>query len=305
MLTIPYPNIHPDIFTLPPFSIGHWTLGPFSLRWYALAYIAGLIIGWRYCLALARKPPHVAAPQDVDDFLVWATLGVVLGGRIGYVLFYNFFEYLQHPIEIFYVWRGGMSFHGGAIGVFLAIFLFCLQRGIPLLAFADIIVCAVPIGLFFGRLANFINGELWGRLTDVSWAMIFPTGASSLADVPAELRQLCQPTTLFDGNPGLNCPRHPSQLYEAFLEGIILFAVIWAFRRFAGARERPGLLTGVFLMGYALCRIVVEFFRQPDAQLGFLWFGATMGQILSLPFFLVGLFLALRALRTSRTPATV
>jgi phosphatidylglycerol:prolipoprotein diacylglycerol transferase len=276
MLTIPYPAINPDIFTLPPFSLGPLTLGPFSLRWYAVAYIAGLIIGWRYCLALARKPPQVAAPRDVDDFLVWATLGVVLGGRLGYVLFYNLPEYLQHPVEILYVWHGGMSFHGGAIGVFLAIILFCRQRRIPLLAFADIIICAVPIGLFFGRIANFINGELWGRATDVPWAMIFPSDPTGL-------------------------PRHPSQLYEAFLEGLVLFTLLWALQRLAGARQRPGLLTGVFLMGYAICRITVEFFRQPDPQLGFLWFGATMGQLLSIPLFLLGLFLVLRAKPLSRS----
>jgi phosphatidylglycerol:prolipoprotein diacylglycerol transferase len=279
MLTIPYPDISPNIFTLPPFTIGQLTLGPFALRWYALAYIAGLIIGWRYCLALARKAPQVAAPQDVDDFLVWATIGVVLGGRLGYVLFYNLAEYLQHPIEILYVWRGGMSYHGGAIGVCLAIFLFCRQRHIPLLGFADIIACAAPIGLLFGRIANFINAELWGRPTDVPWAMVFPT----------------DPTAQ---------PRHPSQLYEACLEGLVLFLLISALERFAGARQRPGLLTGVFLMGYAIARIIVEFFRQPDAQLGFLWLGATMGQLLSLPLFLIGLFLVLRALRTSHTPAT-
>ncbi len=245
MLIIPYPDIHPEIFSIGPFAIGNWSLGPFAVRWYALAYIAGLIIGWRYCLAIAKRPPQVARPQDIDDFLVWATIGVVLGGRIGYILFYNFDQYAAHPIEVLYLWRGGMSFHGGALGVMVAIILFCRQRAIPMLAFADIIACAVPIGLFFGRIANFINGELWGRVTDVPWAMVFPTGGSE--------------------------PRHPSQLYEAFLEGAVLFAVLWALQRLPPARRRPGTLTGVFLMGYAIARIIVEFFRQPDAQLGFLW----------------------------------
>ena len=269
MLIIPYPDIHPEIFSIGPFAVGGWSLGPFAVRWYALAYIAGLIIGWRYCLAIAKRPPAVAQPQDIDDFLVWATIGVVLGGRIGYILFYNFDQYAAHPIEMLYLWRGGMSFHGGALGVICPIVLFCRQRGIPMLAFADIIACAVPIGLFFGRIANFINGELWGRETDVPWAMVFPTGGPN--------------------------PRHPSQLYEAFLEGIVLFVLLWALMRFTPARQRPGTLSGVFLMGYAIARIIVEFFRQPDAQVGFLFWGATMGQLLSLPLLLVGLWLVLRA----------
>ena len=269
MLIIPYPDIHPEIFSIGPFAVGGWSLGPFAVRWYALAYIAGLIIGWRYCLAIAKRPPAVARPQDIDDFLVWATIGVVLGGRIGYILFYNFDQYAAHPIEMLYLWRGGMSFHGGALGVMAAIILFCRQRAIPMLAFADIIVCAVPIGLFFGRIANFINGELWGRVTDVPWAMVFPTGGP--------------------------LPRHPSQLYECFLEGVVLFSLLWALMRFTSARQRPGTLTGVFLIGYGIARIIVEFFRQPDAQLGFLFWGVTMGQLLSLPLLLVGLWLVLRA----------
>jgi len=273
MLAIPFPAIDPEVFSFGPFAIDHWSIGPFAIRWYALAYIAGLIIGWRYCLALAKRPPQVARPQDVDDFLVWATLGVVLGGRTGYVLFYNLPYYLQHPIEMFFLWRGGMSFHGGALGVCIAILLFCRQRQIKLLAFADIIVAAVPIGLFFGRIANFINGELWGRETSVAWAMIFP-------------------------NDPRQVPRHPSQLYEACLEGIVLFLVLWTLQR-AGARQRQGLLTGAFLIGYGLARITVEFFREPDAQLGYLLgnasLGLTMGQLLSLPLILVGLWLVLRA----------
>jgi len=273
MLAIPFPAIDPEVFSFGPFAIDHWSIGPFAIRWYALAYIAGLIIGWRYCLALAKRPPQVARPQDVDDFLVWATLGVVLGGRTGYVLFYNLPYYLQHPIEMFFLWRGGMSFHGGALGVCIAILLFCRQRQIKLLAFADIIVAAVPIGLFFGRIANFINGELWGRETSVAWAMIFP-------------------------NDPRQVPRHPSQLYEACLEGIVLFLVLWALQR-AGARQRQGLLTGAFLIGYGLARVTVEFFREPDAQLGYLLgnasLGLTMGQLLSLPLILVGLWLVLRA----------
>ena len=266
---IPYPAINPDIVHFGPYMIGHWSVGPFAIRWYALAYIAGLVIGWRYCLALAKRPPLVAQVQDIDDFLVWATLGVVLGGRTGYVLFYNLPYYLQNPIQVFYLWRGGMSFHGGALGVTLAILLFCRQRKINFLAFADIIICAVPIGLFFGRIANFINGELWGRVTNVPWAMIFPSDPEHL-------------------------PRHPSQLYEATLEGIVLFTVLWICQH-RGLRERPGATTGVFLMGYGMARIIGEFFRQPDPQLGFLFWGITMGQLLSAPLVIIGLWLLLRA----------
>lgn len=253
MLIIPYPVIDPVALAL----------GPFEIRWYALAYIVGLILGWRYCLWLAKRPPAVASPAAIDDFLVWATLGVVLGGRTGYVLFYQPQFYMAHPSQILEVWHGGMSFHGGLLGVMVALYLFCRQRGLAMLAFADIIAPAVPIGLFFGRIANFINDELWGRPTDVPWAMIFPTGGP--------------------------VPRHPSQLYEAGLEGLVLFVILFVMVRFTNARNRPGLMTGVFLMGYALARIFCEFFREPDPFLGFLWFGATMGQLLSIPVFLIGL----------------
>ena len=241
--------------------------GPFELdiRWYALAYIAGLVIGWRYCLALAKKPPHVARAQDVDDFLVWATLGVVLGGRAGYVLFYRPEYYFANPSEILQIWHGGMSFHGGGLGVLVALILFCRQRSISLLGLADIVACAVPIGLFFGRIANFIYDELWGRVTDVPWAMVFPSGGP--------------------------LPRHPSQLYEAGLEGIVLFVVLYALQRSDKVRTRQGTLTGAFLIGYALARMTGELFRQPDANLGFLFLGATMGQLLSLPLLLAGLVL--------------
>ena len=258
---IPYPIIDPVLIQL----------GPFAIRWYALAYIAGLVIGWRYCIALAKRPPLVAKPSDVDDFLTWATLGVVLGGRFGYVLFYKPEFYLSHPLEILQVWHGGMSFHGGALGVIVAIALFTWQRRLNFLSFGDIIVCAVPIGLFFGRIANFINSELWGRVSDVPWAMVFPTGGPE--------------------------PRHPSQLYEAGLEGILLFLIINGFDRFTTIRQKPGALSGVFLIGYGCARIIAEMFREPDSFLGFLVFGLTMGQILSLPLILVGLVLVFRPQR--------
>jgi len=258
VLAIPYPVIDPVLFAF----------GPLVIRWYALAYIAGLLIGWRYCLWIASHPPLVATRVQIDDFLAWATLGVILGGRSGYVLFYQPAYYLANPGQILQLWHGGMSFHGGALGVLVALILFCRQRKINALAFADIIACAVPIGLFFGRIANFINGELWGRVTDVPWAMVFPNGGPE--------------------------PRHPSQLYEAGMEGILLFLLLFALLR-KGARHRPGLLTGMFLLGYGAARITAEFFRQPDAFLGFLYGGATMGQLLSAPLLLIGLWLLWRA----------
>ena len=272
-MAIPFPFASPTApialaIHLPAFHLFGLGLGPLELdiRWYALAYIVGLLIGWRYCLALAKKPPQIARQQDIDDFLVWATLGVVLGGRSGYVLFYRPGYYFANPSEILQVWHGGMSFHGGALGVVVALVLFCRQRKIALLGLADIIACAVPIGLFFGRIANFINGELWGRPTDVPWAMVFPSDPDQV-------------------------PRHPSQLYEATLEGVVLFLVLYLLQRSQAVRERQGTLTGAFLIGYAIARMTGELFRQPDANLGFLFEGATMGQLLSLPVLLVGLWL--------------
>jgi phosphatidylglycerol:prolipoprotein diacylglycerol transferase len=266
LFAIPYPAIDPVLLQI----------GPFAIRWYALAYIVALVLGWRYCLRLAARPPLVATPAQVDDFLVWATLGVVLGGRIGYVLFYKPDYYFSDPLEALAVWHGGMSFHGGALGVLVAIGLFCRQRKIDFLAFADIICCAVPIGLFFGRLANFINGELWGRVSDVPWAMVFPTGGPE--------------------------PRHPSQLYEAGLEGILLFVIINGLAYLTPIRQYPGRTAGVFLTGYGCARVAAELFRQPDSFLGFLALGLTMGQWLSLPFVVVGLILLVRPQRRLAAP---
>ena len=272
-MAIPFPFAAPTApialaIHLPAFHLFGLGLSPLELdiRWYALAYIVGLLIGWRYCLALARKPPQIARQLDIDDFLVWATLGVVLGGRSGYVLFYRPGYTSRNPSQILQVWHGGMSFHGGALGVVVALVLFCRQRKIALLGLADIIACAVPIGLFFGRIANFINGELWGRATDVPWAMVFPSDSAQV-------------------------PRHPSQLYEATLEGVVLFLVLYLLQRSQAVRERQGTLTGAFLIGYAVARMTGELFRQPDANLGFLFEGATMGQLLSLPVLLAGLWL--------------
>ena len=246
-------------------------IGPFGIRWYALAYIAGLVLGWRLARHLVRLTPSVATPLQVDDFLTWATLGVVLGGRLGYVLFYQPQAYLAHPAMILAVWEGGMSFHGGALGVTIAIVWFCRRNAIPLLGFADRIAVCAPIGLGLGRIANFINGELWGRPAPdwLPWAMIFPAAGPE--------------------------PRHPSQLYQALLEGLVLFLVMFALSRRESLRARFGWLTGAFLVGYGIARIIGEFFRQPDIFLGYLVGGATMGQLLSIPMVLAGVWLILRA----------
>jgi len=257
LLVIPYPAFDPVLVHI----------GPFAIRWYALAYIFGILIGWAYARLLIRsaklwggKAPMTVT--DFDDFVLWVTFGIILGGRIGYVLFYNLPHFATHPLEIFQLWNGGMSFHGGFTGCVVAVLLFGYKRGIPVLSLGDITCAAGPIGLFLGRIANFINDELWGRSTDVPWAMTFPSGGP--------------------------LPRHPSQLYEAALEGLVLLAVLALLIR-AGALKRPGLIISCFAIGYAIARTFCEFFREPDAQLGFLWGGATMGQLLSVPLFLAGI----------------
>ncbi|MBV8447758.1 MAG: prolipoprotein diacylglyceryl transferase [Hyphomicrobiales bacterium] len=271
LFVIPYPMISPVLVEI----------GPFALRWYALAYVAGLIVGWWLAKRIVaddglwggRAHP---TPTDVDDLIVYAALGVVLGGRIAYVLFYNFSFYLARPWEILTVWRGGMSFHGGLIGCMLAMALLARSRRLPVLAFFDTVAAVVPIGLFLGRLANFVNGELWGRVSNVPWAMVFPNGGPQ--------------------------PRHPSQLYEAGLEGIVLFTILLVAVRHGGLR-RPGLVSGLFGLGYGLARIAVEFVREPDAQLGYLYGGwLTMGMLLSLPLVLAGAALLWHALRERPAP---
>jgi phosphatidylglycerol:prolipoprotein diacylglycerol transferase len=253
---IPFPHIDPILVHI----------GPLAVRWYALAYIVGIIAGWFYARAIIASPRlwGGAAPftvVDFDDFIIWITLGIILGGRIGYVLFYNFPHFAAHPAEIVALWKGGMSFHGGFIGCVLAVVLFAWRRGIPFLSLGDVTTAVAPIGLFLGRLANFINGELWGRPTDVPWALIFPNGGP--------------------------LARHPSQLYEAGLEGLVLLLILGVLVRF-GALRRPGLLTGAFALGYGDARIFCELFREPDAQLGFLWGGLTMGMLLCIPLILAG-----------------
>jgi phosphatidylglycerol---prolipoprotein diacylglyceryl transferase len=261
-----------SVLPFPAFDPVLVTIGPFAIRWYALAYICGILLGWLYARAIIRNEKLWGGPApmtvvDYDDFILWVTLGIILGGRTGYVLFYNFSHFIANPIEIVQVWKGGMSFHGGFLGCVLAVVLFARHRGIPMLSLGDITCAVGPLGLFLGRLANFVNGELWGRPTDVPWAMVFP-GGGPLA-------------------------RHPSQLYEAGLEGIVLFIVLALLVR-AGALKRPGLTIGAFAVGYAIARTFCEFFREPDVQLGFLWGGLTMGMLLSIPLFLVGLgFIAL------------
>lgn len=245
-------------------------LGPLPIRWYALAYLAGFVGGWRYALHLARLDGKITKEQ-IDDFLVWAMAGVILGGRLGYVLFYQSAEYLQNPLEILKLWHGGMSFHGGAAGVILAMIAFAHKRKIPLLRLTDIVCAVVPVGLFFGRIANFVNGELFGRVTEAPWGMIFPRGGMM--------------------------PRHPSQLYEAGLEGLALGLLLAVLARRKEVRDRPGLVSGVFLAGYAAARSFVEAFREPDAHIGYLLNAFTMGQILCIPMAAGGLYLIARALR--------
>lgn len=264
---IPYPSIDPVAIHI----------GSFGIRWYSLAYIAGIVLGWWvFAREHARKPISNLSPKALDDTVVWVTLGIILGGRLGYVLLYKPAFYLTHPLQILYVWEGGMSFHGGLVGVIVAFFMFCRKYKIALLEFTDVAACVVPIGLFFGRIANFINGELYGRASDVTWAMIFPHGGEAA--------------------------RHPSQLYEAALEGIALFALLMLLLKYTRARSYPGLLSGIFLMGYSAARIFVECFREPDEFLGFLYGGATMGQLLSVPMLLLGMYLVFRSGNAHQKP---
>lgn len=274
-LALTFPQIEPVI----------WQFGPIAIRWYGLAYLAGILLGWRYGRRLIanqklwdRDRPNGALPPmtviDFDDLLLWATMGIILGGRLGYVLFYKPAVYLADPLSVFKVWEGGMSFHGGLLGTIAAILLFARRRDIPVLSLMDIASASVPFGLFFGRIANFINAELYGRASEVPWAMVFPGGGPE--------------------------PRHPSQLYEAALEGIVLFIVLRIMTHTIGSLKYPGLTGGVFFAGYGLARIFVEFFRQPDANLGFISGFLTMGMILSLPMVLIGIAAIAHALRGKR-----
>ena len=256
---MPFPDIDPVAIAI----------GPLAIRWYALAFIFGLLAGWWYIGQFLRQAPHIMTRPQLSDFFTWAIIGVIAGGRLGYVSFYQAAHYFENPLEIFFVWQGGMSFHGGLLGVVVAIVLFARRRKIPVFALGDLVACAAPIGLFFGRLANFINGELYGRVTDVPWAVVFPGGGE--------------------------LPRHPSQLYEAALEGLVLFIVLFVLAQFTKIRTRPGMLMGVFMIGYGLSRIIVELFREPDIQIGFLISGTTLGQWLSVPLLVAGAYFIYRA----------
>ena len=290
---IPFPDIAPEIFSISLFGYD------FALRWYAMAYIAGILLGWRLAVRAVKTPAlwpddsPVMKPAQIEDLLTWIIIGVIFGGRLGYVLFYQPGYYLANPSEILAVWQGGMAFHGGLIGVILAGWIYTWRHQISRLGAADIMALGVPPGLLLGRVANFINAELWGRQTDVPWGVAFPGDAA----------QNCPDVE------GI-CARHPSQLYEAGLEGlllgILLIWLVWA----RGALKRPGCVAGTFFAGYGASRFMVEFFRQPDAQfvtpdnpLGLAWhmsgWGLTMGQVLSLPMIALGLWLIARARHAS------
>ena len=282
-VAIPFPNIGPEVFSI---DFGGFS---FALRWYALAYIAGILIGWRLVVRTLKAPrlwpaeTPPMAPSRVEDLLTWIIIGVIAGGRLGFVLFYQPAYYLANPIEIPMIWQGGMSFHGGMLGVVLATWWFCLRHRIAVFQIADVVALATPPGLFLGRLANFVNAELWGRPSDMPWAVIFP--GVNAQDCP--------------GVDGL-CARHPSQLYEAGMEGLILGAMLLVLVWRRGWLKAPGRTTGLFMAGYGLSRFIVEFFRQADAQfiaegnpMGYViqagGFGLSMGQLLSLPMMAVGI----------------
>ncbi|KAB2836052.1 MAG: prolipoprotein diacylglyceryl transferase [Caedimonadaceae bacterium] len=243
-------------------------VGALKIRWYGLAYMAGISLGWLYCRHLIKQGYFQFPVKMADDFIIWATLGIVIGGRLGQVFFYSFSYYLDHPLEILMLWHPGMSFHGGLIGVSLATFLYCRKNHLKMSSFSDLIACGVPFGLFFGRIANYINAELVGRVTDLPWATIFP------------------------GTDGL--PRHPSQLYEAALEGIIIFIVLRSLTLKNMTKNYSGVIIGVFLFLYGIFRFLVEFVREPDADLGYFFSFLTLGQLLSLPLILFGAFYAYR-----------
>jgi phosphatidylglycerol:prolipoprotein diacylglycerol transferase len=256
-LVLPFPAINPVLV--------QW--GPLAIRWYALAYIAGLVLGWLLIRRIVsddrywngKRRPHAAT---IDDLLVYCAFGVIVGGRLGNVLFYDPQYYFSHPIEIFKIWEGGMAFHGGLIGALIGVLLFCRRYGAPVLTVLDLCSLVAPIGIFLGRIANFIRPELWGRVTDVPWAVVFP------------------------GTDGR--PRHPSQIYEALLEGLVAFTVLYALAQ-KGALRHPGILTAVFAIVYGAARIFSEFFREPDPRLEDLGRGLTMGMILSLPLIIFGI----------------
>jgi phosphatidylglycerol:prolipoprotein diacylglycerol transferase len=261
---IDFPDISPVMFSI----------GPFSLRWYAMAYLVGIISAWFLTKKNIDRYNLGISSEQLDDLVFCTTLGIILGGRIGYIVCYGDGYFWHHPSEIIAVWHGGMSFHGGIIGVILGLFYFAHKYKFPFLKITDIVALYVPIGIFLGRLANFVNGELWGRVTTVPWAVKFPTGGF--------------------------LPRHPSQLYEAFAEGIVMFVILNTLWRHQYVREHTGIISACFLIIYASSRICMEFFREPDPQIGFLFNGVTLGQILSIPFLCLGLYILHRAVKLSK-----
>lgn len=264
-MALPFPAIDPVALHIGPLPV----LGELAIRWYSLAYIAGILLGWAYLAREhKRRPIPNLSRNALDDMVTWAVIGIVGGGRLGYVLFYRPAYFLEHPGEILRLWQGGMSFHGGMLGTIAAFTLFAYRHHIRFFHLIDVIAPAATIGLLFGRIANFINGELWGRVTDVPWAVMFPGGG------------------------GL--PRHPSQLYEGAMEGIVLFAILTYMMKMTNARDKPGLLGGAFITGYAIARLIAECFREPDDFLGFFLGAVTMGQLLSLPMLAYGLYLLFR-----------
>jgi len=272
MASLPFPNIDPILVQI----------GPLAVHWYGIGYIVGILFAWWYAKRLVNNtrlwPDGVLPmkPIDLDDFIVWAAVGVVLGGRTGYVLFYDLKRYIDHPLDIFAIWQGGMSFHGGLLGVILAMTLFSIKRGIRTWSLFDVVAAGVPVGLGLVRIANFVNAELWGRVTDVSWGVVFCN---------ERLQQ-----TVAGCVAGLE-PRHPSQLYEALLEGLVLFLVLRFLTHSRLKLKTPRFVGGAFICGYGLSRIFVEFFREPDQQLGYLFGGwLTMGMVLSLPMVLAGIW---------------
>jgi phosphatidylglycerol---prolipoprotein diacylglyceryl transferase len=309
-LALQFPDFDPVAVPIPAIHLGSLVLGPFPIRWYALAYIAGILLGWRYCVGLVRNPklwgeraPTMTAPQ-IDDLILWITLAIILGGRIGYICFYMLVdpdqraELMLHPLELFEIWKGGMSFHGAAVGVALAMVGFALSSRMGwmgVLGVADLVAACEPIGQFFGRIANFINGELWGRPTHLPWGMNFCTPRLMDGDhCPADL----------PGPDGAwqHVARHPSQLYEAALEGVVLFLVLrWATHR-GGWLQRRGAVVGLWLVGYGLIRIVLENVRNPDLGMPDFPLGLTMGMMLSIPMVLAGGALLWRAFRHAPAP---
>lgn len=255
MTGLAFPEISPVIFSI----------GSFAIRWYSMAYLCGIVAAWLLVLRMVKKYDLGLTRQQIEDAVFFATIGIILGGRLGYVLFYGQDFFWDNPWQVLAIWKGGMSFHGGAFGAVMGLLYTAYSRNVSFWLLTDLAALYAPIGLFLGRIANFINDELWGRITDVAWAVRFPSGGY--------------------------LPRHPSQLYEAFAEGIVIFAVLNWLWRYKGIRERRGVVSSLFVIMYGLFRIVLEYFRQPDAQLGFLWGGMTMGQLLSFPVLLFGFYL--------------